>query len=171
MVSGELFATAYNFLTFSLSHLFSFFRNFACANQRERMIVGYDAKRIVRNGTGLGSYSSTLVNNLAETAADSLELRLYAPDAGRDDLRCQIVQRSNIKWCYPKLKPQSSKLKALYWRSWGIVKDLVRDGVQVYHGLSGELPTGLRKAGIRSVVTSHDLIFMRHPENYSWIDA
>ena len=81
------------------------------------MIVGYDAKRIVRNGTGLGSYSRTLVNNLAETGADSLELRLYAPDAGRDDLRCQIVQRSNIKWCYPKLKAQSSKLKALYWRS------------------------------------------------------
>jgi glycosyltransferase involved in cell wall biosynthesis len=171
VVSGELFATAYNFLTFSLSHLFSFFRNFACANQRERMIVGYDAKRIVRNGTGLGSYSRTLVNNLAETAADSLELRLYAPDAGRDDLRCQIVQRPNIKWCYPKLKPQTSKLKALYWRSWGIVKDLVRDGVQVYHGLSGELPTGLRKEGIRSVVTIHDLIFMRHPEYYSWIDA
>ena len=130
------------------------------------MIVGYDAKRIVRNGTGLGSYSRTLVNNLAETGADSLELRLYAPDAGRDDLRCQIVQRPNIKWCYPKLKPQSSKLKALYWRSWGIVKDLVRDGVQVYHGLSGELPTGLRKEG-----TIHDLIFMRHPEYYSWIDA
>jgi glycosyltransferase involved in cell wall biosynthesis len=52
-----------------------------------------------------------------------------------------------------------------------MVKDLVRDGVEVFHGLSGELPVGLRKAGIRSVVTIHDLIFMRHPEYYSWIDA
>ena len=131
------------------------------------MIVGYDAKRIVRNGTGLGSYSRTLVNNLAETGADSLELRLYAPDSGRDDLRQQVKERPNVCFCYP----HSSVLPKSFWRSWGIVKDLVRDGVQVYHGLSGELPTGLRKAGIRSVVTIHDLIFMRHPEYYSWIDA
>ena len=131
------------------------------------MIVGYDAKRIVRNGTGLGSYGRTLVNNLAETGADSLELRLYAPDAGRDDLRQQVKERPNVCFCYP----HSSVLPKSYWRSWGIVKDLVRDGVQVYHGLSGELPTGLRQAGIRSVVTIHDLIFMRHPEYYSWIDA
>ena len=131
------------------------------------MIVGYDAKRIVRNGTGLGSYGRTLVNNLAETGADSLELRLYAPDSGRDDLRQQIKERPNVCFCYP----HSTVLPKSYWRSWGIVKDLVRDGVQVYHGLSGELPTGLRKAGIRSVVTIHDLIFMRHPEYYQWIDA
>jgi glycosyltransferase involved in cell wall biosynthesis len=52
-----------------------------------------------------------------------------------------------------------------------VVKDLVRDGVSVYHGLSGELPTGLHKAGIRSVVTIHDLIFMRHPEYYHWLDT
>ena len=46
-----------------------------------------------------------------------------------------------------------------------------RDGVQLYHGLSGELPIGLRKAGIPGVVTIHDLIFLRHPEYYHWIDA
>jgi glycosyltransferase involved in cell wall biosynthesis len=131
------------------------------------MIVGYDAKRIVRNGTGLGSYSRTLVNDLAVAGADSLSLRLYAPDEGRDELRQQIILRPNVRFCYP----QSSLLPKSYWRSWGIVNDLVRDGVQVFHGLSGELPMGLRKAGIRSVVTIHDLIFMRHPEYYHWIDA
>jgi glycosyltransferase involved in cell wall biosynthesis len=41
----------------------------------------------------------------------------------------------------------------------------------VFHGLSGELPVGIRKTGIRTVVTIHDLIFMRHPEYYGWIDA
>lgn len=30
------------------------------------MIIGYDAKRIVCNKTGLGSYARTLVNDLAE---------------------------------------------------------------------------------------------------------
>ena len=52
----------------------------------------------------------------------------------------------------------------------GIVDDLVRDGVKLYHGLSGELPVGIREAGIRTVVTMHDVIFMRHPEWYGWLD-
>ena len=46
--------------------------------------IGFDAKRIVRNGTGLGSYGRTLVNDLAQYP---LRLNLYAPDKGRDDLR------------------------------------------------------------------------------------
>ena len=54
--------------------------------------IGYDAKRIVRNGTGLGSYGRTLVNDLAPIMPDTT-LRLYAPDAGRDDLRCQVQSR------------------------------------------------------------------------------
>ena len=53
-------------------------------------IIGYDAKRIVKNGTGLGSYGRTLVNDLA---AYPLQMRLYAPDKGRDDLREQIVKQ------------------------------------------------------------------------------
>jgi glycosyltransferase involved in cell wall biosynthesis len=53
----------------------------------------------------------------------------------------------------------------------GVVADLQRDGVQLYHGLSGELPIGIHKSGIRSVVTIHDLIFLRHPEFYHWLDT
>ena len=152
------------------------------------LIIGYDAKRIVRNGTGLGNYGRTLVNDIARCSEtgnhgdcprDSSEakimgtvpviLRLYAPDKGRDDLRRQIITRDNLSFCYP----QSTRLpfgKSL-WRSYGIVSDLKRDGVQLYHGLSGELPIGIRKSGIKSVVTIHDLIFLRHPEFYHWVDT
>ena len=131
-----------------------------------KTIIGFDAKRIVRNATGLGSYSRTLVNDLAVTGADSLDLRLYAPDEGRDELRSQIVLRPNVRFCYP----QRSTFKAL-WRSRGIIHDLKADGVQLFHGLSGELPMGIRKSGIKSVVTIHDLIFMRYPKYYTWLDA
>ena len=131
------------------------------------MIVGIDAKRIVRNGTGLGSYGRTLVNDLIRLGDSDLQLRLYAPDEGRDDLRSQMIE--GTEFCYPKGKP--SGLRKAWWRSRGIVKDLLNDGVQVFHGLSGELPIGLRKAGIRGIVTIHDLIFMRHPEYYHWIDT
>ena len=56
-------------------------------------IIGFDAKRAVANGTGLGSYSRTLINDLARYP---LTLRLYAPDEGRDDLRTQIQDRANV---------------------------------------------------------------------------
>ena len=131
------------------------------------MIIGIDAKRIVRNGTGLGSYGRTLVNDLIRLGDNDLQLRLYAPDEGRDDLRNQMIE--GTEFCYPTGKP--SALRKAWWRSRGVVKDLQRDGVEVYHGLSGELPTGLRKAGIRGIVTIHDLIFMRHPEYYHWLDT
>ena len=136
----------------------------------QQLIIGYDAKRVVRNGTGLGSYGRTLVNDIARCSETVPRiLRLYAPDKGRDDLRGQVISHDNLSFCYP----QSTRLpfgKSL-WRSYGIVSDLKRDGVQLYHGLSGELPIGIRKSGIKSVVTIHDLIFLRHPEFYHWVDT
>ena len=137
-------------------------------------IIGLDAKRIVRNATGLGSYGRTLVNDLLRTAADDYLFRLYAPDEGREDLRQQVLQHPNLSFCYPQgdhsLSSFLSPLSSLSWRTFGIVRDLLRDGVQLYHGLSGELPVGIRKRGIKTVVTIHDLIFLRHPEYYKWID-
>ena len=127
--------------------------------------IGFDAKRIVRNGTGLGAYGRTLVNDLAQYP---LQLSLYAPDKGRDDLRTQIIQRPNVAFKYANKPWPFGKA---YWRSRGIVNDLQRDGVQPYHGLSGELPSGIRNSGIPSVVTIHDLIFLRHPEFYNPIDV
>ena len=134
-----------------------------------KLIVGMDAKRIVRNRTGLGSYGRTLVNDLVRLNDDGLQLRLYAPDEGADDLRRQIMgQDGPVSFCHPGRRPLQCKF---WWRSRGIVHDLVRDGVQVFHGLSGELPVGLRRAGIKGMVTIHDLIFLRHPEYYHWIDT
>ena len=131
------------------------------------MRIGYDAKRIVSNGTGLGSYGRTLINSLAALEGDD-ELLLYAPDEGRKEWREQVRLRESLRFVYSDRKHGLGKS---LWRSHGIVEDLRRDGVSLYHGLSGELPVGLRKAGIPGIVTIHDLIFMRHPEYYHAIDA
>ena len=129
--------------------------------------IGIDAKRIVRNGTGLGSYGRTLVNDLAQYP---LRLNLYAPDKGRDDLRTQVEGHDNVSFLFPHSSFHFPLSKS-FWRSRGIVADLKRDGIQLYHGLSGELPIGIRRSGIKSVVTIHDLIFLRHPEFYNPIDV
>jgi len=133
----------------------------------KRLAIGFDAKRIVSNATGLGSYARTLVNDLASHA--DVDLHLYAPTKGRDDLRSQIVTHNHVQFHYPTTS--LARKTASLWRSFGIVSDLKRDGINLYHGLSGELPVGIRKSGIKSVVTIHDLIFLRHPEFYHWFDT
>ena len=132
------------------------------------LTIGYDAKRALSNGTGLGNYCRTLLNDLGTTdTTDSF--RLYVPDLGRDDLRSQLIMPANMKLVTPSTGLQ--KALSSMWRIKGIVNDLRRDGIDIYHGLTGELPFGISSTGIKSVVTIHDLIFMRHPEYYSPIDV
>lgn len=140
----------------------------ATYNIRTEMTIGYDAKRIVSDNTGLGCYGRTLVNDIAEAVQPGTTLNLYAPGRGNDDLRRQVLPRQNVRYVYPD-KALDGLSRAL-WRTFGVVKDLVRDGVRLYHGLSGELPVGIRETGIKTVVTIHDVIFMRHPEWYGWLD-
>lgn len=128
--------------------------------------IGFDAKRIVRNATGLGSYGRTLVNDLA--AVPALDLTLYAPDEGRIELRRQVQERDNLHYHFANCH---TALGRALWRSRGIISQMRREGIQVYHGLSGELPVGIGRTGIKSVVTIHDLIFLRHPEYYKKVDV
>ena len=132
------------------------------------MIIGFDAKRIVRNNTGLGNYCRTLINDMIRRNDSNMKLLLYTPDKGRDVLRNQIIESDNSRFIFPKKK--LGKIYKSLWRTKNIVKQLIEDKVQIYHGLSGELPLGLRNNGIKSVVTIHDLIFLRHPEYYRWFD-
>lgn len=141
------------------------------------MRIGFDAKRIVRNGTGLGSYARTLINDLSAVAPGDSELRLYAPDKGKDELRNMVIEAPNVQFVYPHFATDThhpsffSRLRGSLWRTHGMVSQLRQDGVELYHGLSGELPIGIKKAGIKTVVTIHDLIFLRHPEYYKWLDT
>lgn len=125
------------------------------------MIIAFDAKRYFNNATGLGFYSRTLLEGLRRLYPEHQYL-LYTPynrnqlGANTDGIRLPDT------WMGRTFHP--------IWRSRGITRQLRRDKVQVYHGLSHELPQGLRRAGIRSVVSMHDLIFMRYPELYPGID-
>lgn len=125
------------------------------------MIIGFDAKRYFNNPTGLGFYSRTLLEGLRRFYPEHQYL-LYTP-YNRDKL---ALVSDGIRM------PDSWLGKAFHplWRSRGITRQLQRDGVEVFHGLSHELPNGLKRAGIRSVVSMHDLIFMRFPNLYPPVD-
>lgn len=129
------------------------------------MKIGYEAKRIFHNKTGLGNYSRDLVRILAAFYPDNQYI-LYNPKQPKETLfnnkHAAIVEKL----------PSTPFYRKFYnlWRQKGIINDLEKDSIEIFHGLSGELPSGLKKKNIKSVVTIHDLIFMRYPHLYSFLD-
>lgn len=129
------------------------------------MNIGFEAKRVFHNKTGLGNYSRDLIQILTKFYPEN-NYFLYNPKKASQTLF--VSQSTN---CIEKL-PSTSFYKKFYnlWRQRAIISDLKKDGIKLFHGLSGELPTGLKKNGIKSVVTIHDLIFLRYPHLYSFFD-
>lgn len=126
------------------------------------MIIGYEAKRIYHNRSGLGNYGRNLIRALNHNYPQ-IELRLYNPWPGSIPFQAG----PGVKECLP---PQKSKLYAQLWRRRFVSKQAKEEGVEIFHGLSAELPQGLQKLGIKSIVTVHDLIFIRYPHLYKAID-
>ena len=135
------------------------------------MKIGFDGKRAAQNFTGLGNYSRYALEALLEYYPGE-EYNVYIPkDVGNPKFE-QILSTSGgrMRKCLP-LSKKAAKFKAL-WRVWGVTKTLVADKVQVFHGLSNELPLNISKASstVKSVVTVHDVIFRRLPKCYPVID-
>lgn len=131
------------------------------------MIIGFDAKRANANFTGLGNYSRFMVDTMA-TYGNEHKYRMYIPKKCKNALYDSLLNHKNVASILPRSFLMKS-CKAL-WRTFFIKRGLLQDGVQLYHGLSNELPIGLHRTGIRSVVTIHDLIFLRYPQYYHWLD-
>ena len=130
------------------------------------MRIGFDAKKIVTNLTGIGNYSRGIINALANHYPGNQYI-LFAPNKGKE----QCTDRLQPHACITSVYPQSAWSPAQeWWRCHGIVKDITRNRTDIFHGLSNELPFGIRRAGCKSVVTIHDLIFLRYPQTYTLID-
>lgn len=141
------------------------------------MNIGFDAKRAAQNRTGLGNYSRFVIRILSEKFAGN-QYHLYTPKPHRMPYFQEIPTLKHLFLHFP---PQGiwSRIRSL-WRVWGITKDIQKDGIQIFHGLSNELPLNIgtpeqRKMkaggkGCKYIVTIHDLIFIHTPQYYHWID-
>lgn len=141
------------------------------------MNIGFDAKRAAQNRTGLGNYSRFVIRILSEKFAGN-QYHLYTPKPHRMPYLQEIPTLKHLFLHFP---PQGiwSRIRSL-WRVWGITKDIQKGGIQIFHGLSNELPLNIgtpeqRKMkaggkGCKYIVTVHDLIFIHTPQYYHWID-
>ena len=139
------------------------------------MRIGFDAKRAAQNATGLGNYSRFVIRILNNFFPDDEQV-LYVPNPKKTQHLDKVTANGNDNDIngknVTKIRfPQRiwKRLRSL-WRVWGITSDLKRDRIDIFHGLSNELPLNIRKAKCRSVVTIHDLIFLHYPKYYHWID-
>lgn len=116
--------------------------------------IAFDAKRAFSNQRGLGNYSRDVLRLMAQYAPENEYLLFGRPTAAYSYPEAQVVSPQGLWRLFPSL-----------WRTIGCLKQL--DGVDIYHGLSGELPFGIHRAKVKTVVTIHDAIFIRYPELYS----
>ncbi len=124
------------------------------------MKIGFDAKRAFHNRSGLGNYSRDLLRMLSVTPEN--ELHLFTPKVNSQVFEPQFGITHTPK------EPIDQWLSA-YWRSFSIAKDIRTLKLDIFHGLSNELPFTLGKT-CKTVVTIHDLIFKRYPQWYKPFD-
>lgn len=124
--------------------------------------IGFDAKRLFNNYTGLGNYSRTLVANLQSTFPQN-DYFLYTTKT-----RANAETNQFLNGNFSVVEPRTSFKN--FWRTFSIIKDLRKSDINIYHGLSHEIPVGLNKTDISSIVTIHDLIYKFQPKDFSFID-
>lgn len=121
-----------------------------------KLTIGYDAKRLFNNLTGLGNYSRTLVHNV-QKAVPLNDYVLFSEKVRNNPDTEQFTNSS--KYNVVGKRGFGRKL----WRIWSIRKDIKRLGVNIYHGLSHDLPFGAKPRGVKYIVTIHDVCFKTFP--------
>lgn len=130
------------------------------------MRIGFDAKRAFNNRTGLGNYSRFIIAGMLEHFPQH-EYVLFTPSV-KPEFANLFAQYANVQ----VVTPQGwwGKRFKSFWRTYVISRLSKKLKLDVYHGLSNELPAGITNFQGKKIVTIHDLIFLRYPQYYKPID-
>ncbi|MDR1757474.1 MAG: glycosyltransferase family 4 protein [Bacteroidales bacterium] len=131
------------------------------------MNIGFDAKRAIQNNTGLGNYSRYVIDILSRFYPENDYVLFCPKQVQKSVLPTSIQDRKNVFLLYPACL---FKFFSALWRLCFCKEDIKKQKINVFHGLSNELPLGIRRTGVPAVITIHDLIFMRFARYYSLFD-
>jgi len=129
------------------------------------MRIGFDAKRAFMNASGLGNYSRTLIGSLLENFPEHTYVA-FTPKI-ENGLGSELLSPGKLKVIQPPQLMRS--FLSSWWRTSVVSEDIRAQHIDVFHGLSNELPNRIPVSTLK-VVTIHDLIFLRHPEWYPLVD-
>lgn len=132
------------------------------------MKIGFEAKRAFHNNTGLGNYSRQIIQDLNQFYPDN-EFYLYTPSFEKNENPMFRLFRDYKNNHLRTPEGFLAKISESLWRrKLGIYGE--KDQLDIFHGLSNELPIGFKQAKCKKVVTIHDVIFKRHPKWYKAAD-
>lgn len=127
------------------------------------MKIGYDAKRAFHNKTGLGNYSRSLIDSMIAYYPKN-QYYLFNPKVSTlyvpEGLELNTVQPKSF---FNKAFPS-------FWRTFSMNKTIEKLELDIFHGLSHELPYGKKNNKTKWVLTVHDLIIFRFPQFFKPID-
>jgi glycosyltransferase involved in cell wall biosynthesis len=129
------------------------------------MKIGYDAKRAYHNPTGLGNYSRTLIGGMLKQHPENEYLLMDTGNPMDLPYFNRQLNDSGANWKY-----ESGGMFGKHSRSYGWGSKARSLKLDVYHGLSNEIPLDWKPGATKSVVTIHDVIFKRYPEAYKALD-
>ena len=132
------------------------------------MKIGFDGKRALFNFRGLGNYSRGIIEGVLEYPQHECYLFAQAAKDPRALLWLEKNKSKNLN--YIKNQSLLGKISPSLWRSFLIESELRKCNLDIYHGLSHEIPYRIEQAPFKKVVTMHDLIFLRYPEYFPFID-
>ncbi len=125
------------------------------------MRIGFDAKRLFHNSTGLGHYSRTLIQALLQLSED-LQIVLFDSKPVKNQLTYPF-------FTHPQVETITLDTPAWYYRSINLSTYSNKEKIDIYHGLSNELPI-IKNTRLKSVVTIHDLLYRFFYDDFSFID-
>ena len=134
----------------------------------QMLTIAFDGKRAANNRTGLGNYSRHIINLLAKYFPDNHYVVFLSKENKNPQFNEILKQNPQVEIVLPQ-KWFWKKFSSL-WRVFGIKKDIAKIRNVIYHGLSNELPLTIKETGAKSVVTIHDLIFIKFPKYYKFFD-
>lgn len=131
-----------------------------------KLRIGFDAKRAFNNQTGLGNYSRFVIEGMVKAFPEH-EYYLFTPEI-KPAFAGFMLGYNNVHIITPQ-QFLGKAFKSL-WRRYSLTALANKLKLDVFHGLSNELPANIEKFAGFKTVTIHDLIFLRYPFYYKSID-
>jgi len=124
------------------------------------MRIGFDAKRAFYNNTGLGNYGRGVIECLHEFKPE-LEKHFFTPN------KKQIVDDSLLEMGHTHY--MRGPLKNVN-RVLNLTKSIKKYHLDIFHGLTNEIPLKINRINVKTAVTIHDIIFLKYPKYYKAVD-
>lgn len=122
--------------------------------------IGFDAKNLFTDSSGLGNYSRNSVELLTK----------YQPENSYNIF--SAYDKNRVGFSIPKgvkiITPGGviGDIIPALWRNCAMARDIRKSRINIFHGLCNHLPSDIRHSGATSIITIHDLIFLRYPNLY-----